>query len=81
MSTDVAAHKEVLEMRKNVKRAVQSLELCWKCQKISECQKFVLGQTVLVWLCPGCMCEMEKPLPERLKIRSRATATRNTPEA
>jgi hypothetical protein len=76
--TDVKAHKEWLEMRNNVRRAVQSLELCWKCQKVSECQKYVLGQTVLVWLCKECMVEMEKPLPERLKSRSRAATTRTT---
>lgn len=76
---DTCNHKESLEMRNNVRRAVQALELCWKCQKVSECQKYVLGQTVLVWLCRGCMAEMEKPLPERLKQRSRIAATAPRP--
>jgi len=66
--------QEWLEMRRNILRAVHSLELCWKCQKICECQKYVLGHTVLVWLCKGCWSEMEKPQPGRSKSRNRAAA-------
>lgn len=68
------ARKEWIEMRDNVRRAVLSLEVCWKCQRVSECLKYVLGQTVLVWLCNECLTEMEKPLPERPKGRPSAKA-------
>ena len=58
---------ELIEMRNNIRRAVHSLEVCWKCQNVSECLKYVLGHTVLVWLCKGCLSEMEKPVAERPK--------------
>jgi hypothetical protein len=76
--TNVLAHKEWIEMRNNIRRVVQSLEVCWKCQKVSECHKYILGHTVLVWLCQGCLCEMEKAVPERPKTRPRP-ATSNLP--
>lgn len=74
MMQDVMAEREWMEMRDNIRRAVHSLEVCWKCQKVAECQKYVLGQTVLVWLCKGCLTEMEKPLPRRPKSRGKAAA-------
>ena len=71
---NLTANKEWVEMRDNIRRAIHSLDVCWKCQKVSECHKYILGHTVLVWLCKGCLIEMEKPLPERSKNRSKATA-------
>ena len=72
--TKFTAAKEWIEMRDNVRRVVHSLEVCWKCQRVSECQKYILGQTVLVWLCKGCLAEMEKPARVRPKGRVRAPA-------
>lgn len=66
---DNADNKEWVEMSKNIHRAVNSLEICWKCQKVSECHKYVLSQTILVWMCQGCLGEMERPRPERLRNR------------
>ncbi|HWP83910.1 MAG TPA: hypothetical protein VNN17_01865 [Terriglobia bacterium] len=64
----------VMEMRENVRRAVHSLEVCWRCQRVSECRKYVLGNLVLVWLCQHCMTEMEQPQPSRPRRRSRVPA-------
>ena len=66
--------ESLMEMRENVHRAVCSLEVCWRCQKVSECQKYILGNLVLVWLCGGCMSEIEQPTPPRPKRRSRIPA-------
>jgi hypothetical protein len=66
--------QDLTAMRENVRRAVDSLEVCWRCQKVSECQKYILGNLVLVWLCGGCMGEMEQPAPPRPKRRSRVPA-------
>lgn len=67
--------RDWIEMRENVRRAVSSLEVCWRCQRVSECQKYILGNLVLVWLCSGCLEEIEQsqrvPRPRR---RSRATS-------
>ena len=76
--TKLMVGTEWVEMRDNIRRAVLSLEVCWKCQRVAECSKHILGQTVLVWLCKGCQSQMEKPQPERPKARSRSAAT-NTP--
>ena len=68
---DFTAVKEWNEMRDNIRRVVESLEVCWKCQRVSECQKYVLGQTVVVWLCKACLSSMEKPSLDRAKSRFR----------
>ena len=74
--------QEMVEMRANVRRAVESLELCWRCQRVSECQKYVLGNMVLVWLCPGCLMDLHQPQavsekPQRRVARPRKTVTAN----
>ncbi len=71
---DLTATKEWKEMRNNIRRVVHSLEVCWKCQRVSECQKYILGQTVLVWLCKGCLAEMDKPVQFQPKPRARRSA-------
>lgn len=76
----LTASREMMEMRKNIHTAVNSLEVCWKCQNVSECSKYVLGHTVLVWLCKECLVEMEKQQPERPRIRNRS-ALQNIPSA
>ena len=72
--TKLTPTHEWVEMRDNIRRAVNSLDVCWRCQRVSECQKYVLGNLVLVWLCGGCMSEMEQPEPLRPKRRSRVPA-------
>ena len=72
--TKLMVGTEWVEMRDNIRRAVLSLEVCWKCQRVAECSKHILGQTVLVWLCNGCQSQMEKPQPERPKGRNRSAA-------
>ncbi len=64
-------NKNLMEIRENVQRVVGSLEVCWRCQNVSECQKHILGNLVLVWLCGGCVSQMETPQvsKRRKKIR------------
>jgi hypothetical protein len=69
--TNLTQEDNIVVMRENVRRAVNALDVCWRCQKVSECQKYILGNLVLVWLCEGCMAEMEHPQPQRPKRRSR----------
>ena len=72
----LTAGKELVQMQENVRRVVQSLELCWRCQRVSECQKYILGNMVLVWLCPGCLIELHQPTCGPSKRRSLPTASR-----
>ena len=63
--------KDWVQMRENVRRAIQALEVCWRCQRVSECQKYVLGNMILVWLCPACLTELHQPSCNHSKKRSR----------
>ena len=72
------AGKEMAQMQENVRRAVQALELCWRCQRVSECQKYVLGNMVLVWLCPGCLVELHQPASSVSKRQRRPGPSRKT---
>ncbi len=69
---------ELKEMRDNIRREVFSLELCWKCQRISSCKKTVLGETVIVWVCKTCLHEAKQllkigkiPFPEAAALAER----------
>ncbi len=68
--------QEMVQMKENVRRAVEALELCWRCQRVSECQKYVLGNMVLVWLCPGCLMELHQPPLSSAKSRTRTAPAR-----
>ena len=70
------AVQELVQMKENVRRAVEALELCWRCQRVSECQKYVLGNMVLVWLCPGCLVELHQPQHSPAKVRTRTGPSR-----
>lgn len=63
-------------MRNNVSRVVHSLEVCWKCQNVSECGPYVLGHTVVIWLCQGCHDQMESSSATRPKAKRRSAPAR-----
>ncbi len=54
---------ELMKIRKNVRRSVESLELCWACQRICECEHRMVENGPSVWPCQECL--------QRLHIRSR----------
>ena len=51
--------EELLEMRENIRRSVEALELCWSCQRISECQPGYVDDGSIVWLCPECWTQTQ----------------------
>jgi hypothetical protein len=51
---------DVKAMKDNVRRIVESLEVCWRCQNVTECHRHVLGNLVLVWLCSGCRTDIDR---------------------
>ena len=53
---------ELHEMRENIRRGVDALELCWSCQRVSDCEQTVVDDAAPVWLCRAC----------RGKLRSQA---------
>ena len=44
----------VMEEREQIRKAVLALELCWRCQRVSECALYLLGNVVKTWLCRPC---------------------------
>jgi len=66
---NVMAPSEWIQMRENIRRVVGSLEVCWRCQRIAECRKYILENTV--WLCNDCLGEMERLYQSRFRNRNR----------
>ncbi len=66
---NVMAPSEWIQMRENIRRVVGSLEVCWRCQRVSECRKYILGNSV--WLCNVCLGEMKRPYRSRFQNRNR----------
>jgi len=58
MQVSFAEVKELGEMRDNIRRSVNALELCWRCQKVAECDQGFVDDGGPVWLCPGCFLEL-----------------------
>ena len=58
METTVMETEELRHMRETVSRTVNSLELCWGCDRICECEQWVANESVPVWLCIECLSEV-----------------------
>lgn len=54
MYTSVTDLDELHEMRENIRRSVKALEVCWSCQRVSECEQAVVDDAAPVWLCGKC---------------------------
>ena len=42
------------EQKERIRQAVLALEICWRCQRITECEQYLAGNQVSVWLCRSC---------------------------
>jgi len=45
---------ELKEMKVNIRRSVNALEMCWNCERICECERGILDDAAPVWLCTWC---------------------------
>ena len=45
-------------MRNHVSRTVNSLELCWGCERICECEEWLINEAVPVWVCIDCLAKV-----------------------
>lgn len=59
MYSSLTEIEELLEMRENIRRSVEALELCWSCQRISECQQGYVDDGSIVWLCADCWVQTQ----------------------
>lgn len=54
MQLTMAETEELIQMRENIRRSVDALELCWSCQRVSECEPATVDDGPPVWLCSDC---------------------------
>ena len=71
--------RELITMRENIRRNVGLLEVCWSCQKVSECRQWLVNGCVPVWLCDECVEEVSYRLTDETGIPLSLTAC-HTPE-
>lgn len=68
MDIGLAEFRELISIRENVHRSVESLELCWFCERICNCEQWLLNEAVPVWLCGECVGEVSCRLEERTGV-------------
>ena len=66
--------RELITMRANIREKVGLLELCWSCQKISECRQWLINDMIPVWLCDRCVDEVSYRMAEDTGIPLTVTA-------
>lgn len=59
---------ELKQLRDNICRTVNSLELCWGCERICECEQWLVNEAVPVWLCIHCLSEVSFRLQKQLGV-------------
>ena len=58
MAYQAEDHHLLADMSANVRLNVQMLEVCWSCQRVSECKHWLVNDSVPVWLCGRCVEEV-----------------------
>jgi len=66
--------KELIAMRHNIREKVDLLELCWSCQKVSECRQWLINESIPVWLCDKCVEEVSYRMSEETGMPLSVTA-------
>jgi len=59
MYSSIAEVKEICEMRKNIRRTVALLDVCWSCECVGECVDHVVDDGAPVWLCGRCRARLQ----------------------
>lgn len=59
---------ELKQLRDNICRTVNSLELCWGCERICECEQWLVNEAVPIWLCIECLSEVSYRLQEEWSV-------------
>ena len=65
MSTSATEMQELRQMRDNIRRSVQALELCWSCQSICDGEAVIIGDGPPVSLCSACSEQVGSTAKER----------------
>ena len=54
MQLTMTEAEELSQMRDNIRRSVDALELCWSCQRVCECEPVTVDDGPPVWMCSDC---------------------------
>jgi hypothetical protein len=54
MPLSIAEFEELSNLKGNVRRSVELLEVCWSCERVSECEPGIVDDGPTVWLCAEC---------------------------
>ena len=54
MPLTMTEFEELTHIKENVRRSVQLLEVCWSCERVSECEPGAVDDGPMVWLCADC---------------------------
>jgi hypothetical protein len=60
MNITITEQEELQEMKENIRRSIQCLELCLDCECISECELIPIDDGSPVWLCQKCTTRLQK---------------------
>jgi hypothetical protein len=55
MNATIEELRDLEVMRENTRRSVAALEVCWSCQRVSDCATAIVDDSVPVWLCAECL--------------------------
>ena len=58
MHASVDELKDLQEMRENIRHGVAALEMCWSCQRVSDCETALVDDAAPVWLCRDCQSKL-----------------------
>ena len=75
MESTTMDFRELVTMRENIRAKVGLLELCWSCQRVSECRQWLINEMVPVWLCTTCVDEVSYRMTDESGLPLSVTAT------
>ena len=65
MEATTEKRNELKALRENVSRTVNSLELCWGCERVCPCDQWVVKEEVALWLCKECLASVSRRLEKQ----------------
>lgn len=68
MDIGLTEFRELISIRENVRQSVESLELCWSCQRVCECEQWLVNEAVPLWLCGKCVVEVSRRVEEQTGV-------------
>ena len=60
MNLSIMEMEELTEMKENIRRSIEALEVCCSCDYISECVAVLLDDEPPVWLCKQCHARLQE---------------------